>query len=376
MPAHTRFSRCCVGFVLLVAGSVGGLTGLASCNTDKAPGGEASAVGTQGSSAAQGSGAAQAQLSLITPTLGGSVLVVGDHQVELAVFENGQVQGLVYTVGGQALAPLALPKVTAALRTRGGGQHEAALAWDAPHACLQGRAALDAALVAEPIEVSLDVGGQVVKAALVDYAILPFARFGGSVLAVGGYAVELVAKPDLVAAYVLDASGKAQGGTDFSLQLRLGADAGTTLDLKWDPVRASYTASLDGKLDLTAQPLRLALTAAGKTYLGATLSLNALAATRLGARAQAGLDVPAPKLDAKLSAGGKALGDAKASIAAGAKSGASAAAKVGASVQAPKPSVNVSAKKSVSASTQANSSGAKAKAGAGVKAGVSFGFGK
>ena len=370
MHAQTTLSRCCAGFVLLVAGSVGGLTGLASCNTDKAPGSEATAAVAQGSAAAEGSVAAQAQL--ITPTLGGSVLLVGDHQVELAVFENGQVQGLVYASGGQTLAPLALPKVTAALRTKGGGHHSAALAWDAPHACLQGHAALDAALVAEPIDVSLDFGGKVTTATLVNYAILPFARFGGSVLAVGGYAVELVTKPDLVAAYVLDASGKAQAGADFALQLQVGADAGSKLDLKWDPARASYTASLDGKLDLTAQPLRLALTAAGKTYLGATSSLSALAATRLGARAQAGLDVPAPKLDSKLATSGKALAGAKANIAGGAKAGASA--------QLPKPSVNVSAKKSASATasagTKASGSGTKAKAGAGVKAGVSFGFGK
>lgn len=139
-------------------------------------------------------------------------------------------------------------------------------------------------------------------------------------LAVGGYAVELVAKPDVVAAYVLDASGKAQAAGDLKLQLQLGADAGTKLDLKWDAARASYAASLDAKLDLMAQPLRLALTAAGKTYLGATSSLRALAATRLGVRAQAGLEVPAPKLDAKL----------------------------GASVQVPKPSVQLSAKKSAS----------------------------
>jgi hypothetical protein len=99
-----------------------------------------------------------------------------------------------------------------------------------------------------------------------------------------------------------------------------------------------------------------------------------LATTRLGARAQldaraqAGLAVPAPKLDAKLAAGGKAHADAKANIAGGAKSGAS--------VKVQKPSVNVSAKKSASASTKPSSSGTKAKAGASVKAGVSFGFGK
>jgi len=356
---------CRAGFVALLAAHGGGLLG---CNTEKAPASDGSAAEAKSSVAASGSTAGQAQLQLVTPTLGGNVLAVGDHQVELAVFENGQVQGLVYTAGGQALEPAALPKLTAALRTKGGGHRVAALAWDAPHACLQGRAALDAALTVEPIDVSLDFAGKVSTATLASYAILPFARFGGSVLAVGGYAVELVAKPELVAAYVLDASGKAQGAGDLALQLQFGADAGSKLELKWEPARASYIAALDAKLELMAQPLRLALTAAGKTYLGATSSLSALATTRLGARAQAGLELPAPKLDAKLAASGKALGDAKASIAGGAKGAATA--------QVPKPSVNVSAKKSVSASTKASSSGTKAKASASAKAGVSFGLGK
>jgi hypothetical protein len=371
MPTQTAFSmrwRALLavprraGLVALLAAQSGDLLG---CNTEKAPASDVSAAEAKSNAAAQGSTAAQ--LQLVTPTLGGNVLAVGDHQVELAVFENGQVQGLVYTAGGQTLEPAALPKLTAALRTKGGGHAIAALAWDAPHACLQGRAALDAALVVEPIDVSLDFAGKVSTATLANYAILPFARLGGSVLAVGGYAVELVAKPDVLAAYVLDATGKAQGAGDLALQLQLGADAGSKLDLKWDPARASYVASLDAKLELMAQPLRLALTAAGKTYLGATSSLSALAATRLGARAEAGLEVPAPKLDAKLTASGKALGDAKGSIAGGAKGGAA--------VQVPKPSVKVSAK-SASTSSKASSSGTKAKASASGKAGVSFGFGK
>src|SRR6187455_2073084 len=140
--------------LLLVAAGVGGIGGLFGCNTEKAPGGEVTAAEAQGSAAAQGNAAGQAQLQLVTPTLGGNVLAVGEHQVELAVFENGQVQGMVYAAGGPALEPAALPKLTVALRTKAGGHHIAALAWDAPHACLQGRAALDAALVAEPIDVS------------------------------------------------------------------------------------------------------------------------------------------------------------------------------------------------------------------------------
>jgi hypothetical protein len=332
------------------------------CNSDKAA-----------SSGAAASAELKADVKLMTPTLGGSVLAVGEQQVELAILENGLVQALVYDARGQAIAAADLPKVSVALRTKGGGRPSAALAWLAPHACLEGRAQLEAGLVAEPIDVTLE-GATRATATLSNYAILPFARFGGSVIAVGPYAVELVSKPDVVLAYVLDASGKAQGGAELALQLQLGATAGTQLDLKWDPARSAYTAALDGKLDIAGQPLRLRLTAAGKAYLGAVQSLRAVAAARLDARAQLGakaqLDVP--QLDAQLNAG--ALGDAKGKLSARAKTGAAALSqtKARASAKVAAPSLKVQKSASASASTKSS----KAKASAGVKASASFGFGK
>jgi hypothetical protein len=340
-----------------------------ACNTDKGSGAAASApLG------------AQAALS-VSPSFGGSMMLVGDHPVELAIAENGFVQGLVYDARGQLIAG-AEPQLSLALRTKGGGQARAALAWNEPHARLEGRAQLEAGLSAEPIEVSLDLAGQHAQALLSDYAILPFARFGGSVLAAGPYAVELLAQAGVISAHVLDASGKAQGGADFAMKLQLGAGAEHTLELKWDPARACHAASFAG--DLSAQPLLLSLTASGKVYTGAAASLKALAAARLDARAQlnagasAQLDAPAPKIDAALGAGAQAAADAKAQLAAGVKAGAKAAggakAKAAATVQAP----SVKLQKSVSASSSSKTSSSKTsssvKARAGVKAGVRLGF--
>lgn len=342
------------------------ISSVLACNSDK---------GSAASASAEVS--AKAALS-VSPTFGGSVLMVGEHPVELAVAENGFVQGLVYDAQGKALAS-AEAQLSVALRTKGGGQPKASLVWNAPHARLEGRAQLEAGLSAEPIEVSLDLAGQHATATLSDYAILPFARFGGSVLAAGPYAVEVLAKADGISAYVLDASGKAQGGGDFSLKLAFGAGAEHALELKWDAARACYTASFAG--DLSAQPLRLSLTAFGKAYSGAAASLKAVAAARMDARAQlnggasAQLDVPEPKMDAALGAGAKAAADAKAQLNAGVKAGAKAAANAKASVKAPSvkaPSVKV--QKSASASASSKTSGGKVKASAGVKAGVHLGF--
>jgi len=346
------------------------VSSVVACNSDK--GAAASASAEVGGKAA---------LS-VSPTFGGSVVAVGEHPVEIAIAENGFVQGLVYDAHGKAIAS-ADPQLSLALRTKGGGQPKVSLVWSAPHARLEGRAQLEAGLSTEPIDVALDLAGQHATATLSDYAILPFARFGGSVLGAGPYAVEVLAKADAISAYVLDASGKAQGGADFSLKLQFGAGAEHALELKWDATSACYTASFAG--DLSAQPLRLSLTAFGKAYAGAAASLKAVAAARMDARAQlnagasAQLDVPEPKVDAALGAGAKAVADAKAQLNAGVKVGAKAAgdakAKASASVKAPSvkaPSVQV--QKSASASASSKTSSSKVKASAGVKAGVHLGF--
>jgi hypothetical protein len=340
-----------------------------ACNTDKGAGAAASAEVS-----------AKAAVS-VSPSFGGSMLMVGDHPVELAIAENGFVQALVYDAQGKLIAG-AEPKLSLALRTKGGGQPKASLLWNEAHARLEGRAELEAGLSAEPIEVSLDLAGQHAQATLSDYAILPFARFGGSVLAAGPYAVELLAQADAVSAHVLDASGKAQGGADFALQLQFGAAAEHALDLKWDPARACHAASVAG--DLSAQPLRLSLTAFGTSYTGAAASLKALAAARLDARAQlnarasAQLDAPAPKIDVALGAGAKAAADAKAQLTSGAKAGAKAAsdakAKASATVKAPSVKVQKSVSASASSKTSSSKTSGGVKASAGVKAGVHLGF--
>jgi hypothetical protein len=354
----------------LLLSMLGALSAGFGCHSE-APG----ANGAAGSAAVEAKAGADAQLVLVAPTLGGSVLAVGEHQVELAILENGLVQGLVYDAHGKAVAAAELPQVSVALRTKGGGRPSAALAWAAPHACLEGRAQLQAGLVAEPIDVTLQGAGRA-TATLSDYAILPFARFGGSVLAVGPYAVELVVKPDLVLAYVLDATGKIAGAADWALQLQVGAAGGTKLDFKWDPARAGYSAALDGHLELSGEPLRLGLTAGGKAYLGAVQSLEALATARADARAQlaagASAQLETPKLDAQLRAGAQAIGNSKAKLSAGAKGSTAAVAQAKASAKVAAPKVKVQK----SASASASSSASKAKASAGVKASASFGFGK
>ncbi len=355
----------CICFVSLLA-----LLALGGCNSQQAEG---------AASAPPATAAVQARAALVTPTLGGTVLAVGEQQLELAVLENGSVLGQVYDASGALVSEAERPKLSAELRTQGGGHPRAELSWQPAQGCWLGRAQLEAGLVAEPLQVSLEAKGQVNTATLGEYAILPLARFGGSVLAVGPHAVELVAEGNALLAHVLEASGQARAGAELSLQLELAG--GAPVALVWDAQRARYRAELAGKLELAAQPLRLTLTAAGKSYVGAVASLRAAAQAQLAARAQlaaaASARLAAPVLDATAQAAlpGAAL---KAKASATSKLAGKATSKVTAS-KAAAAQVNVKApalKVDKSVSTSASAKKPSAKASAGIKAGASLSFGK
>ncbi len=192
------------------------------------------------------------------------------------------------------------------------------------------------------------------------------ASHGGQVVAVGDFSVELVAKGQAISAFVLDATGKAHAAGDLDLKLLVGAGAGTELALKWDAPSASYTGKVAANLDLGLQPIRIALVAGGKAFVGAVASLNAAAKANAKLDGKLAVDT---NLDLNLDAKAKLAADAKAKLAADAKAKLDQAAKAAASVKVTAPKVDVSAKKSASASAKAGGGKAEGKA----SAGISFG---
>jgi hypothetical protein len=306
---------------------------------------------------------AAASLGSPRPELGGNLLALGEYRAELAIQSDGLVRALVFDAQGQRVAKPESLTLSLSFSTQAGKKLDLALAWHDARACFWGQVEPKGELGLGPIDVSLGVGGQVFAGTLSQYALLPAPRFGGQVIATGGFAVELVATPELVSAYVLDSAGKAVTRLDLDLKLAVGAGASSELALKWDAPSMSYRTALDGKLDLQALPLRLALTADGKLHVGATQSLRAIAdvradaALKLASAGRGNIAVDAPEVEAGLAA------RAKASAAADAK----ARAKANATVKVPKPTAKAEAKKSASA--QAGAGGVKA----GAKA--SFGFG-
>jgi hypothetical protein len=127
---------------------------LAACATDEAKDTEAATAGAATSARAE-----LAARAKVTPTFGGSVLWVGDYQAELAVHEDGLVQGLVFGADGQALAHERVSSFGAVLALESGARLALALSWDANAARFRGRAALTSELVMRPVDVKLEVDG-------------------------------------------------------------------------------------------------------------------------------------------------------------------------------------------------------------------------
>jgi hypothetical protein len=299
------------------------------------------------------------------PKLGGHVLAAGDFSAELFARPSGEIQAFVRDSAGADVRADAGASFKARCRAKGGASEEIALNFDPARASFVGKAKAGVELEPGPLEFVAEAKAGAGIGRLESIALDIDVSHGGQLVAAGDFTVELVAKGNAISAFVFDASGKAHATGDLDLKLDVGADAATNLALKWDAPSLSYKASFSGQGDLSLQPIRVALVAAGKAHFGAVASLQAAAKANLNAKA---------KLDTDLDAKAKLGADAKAKLGVNAKldpkldAKAKASLEKGASakVSVTPPKVSVSTKQEASA-------GAKAGGGAKASAGISFG---
>jgi hypothetical protein len=294
------------------------------------------------------------------PRIGGHVLAAGAFSAEVLASLTGEVRALVRDSAGAEVTGSSDVKLSATVSTKAGARETIALAFDAPRACFAGKAKAGIELAPGPLEFSVDakVGGGIGRLEGIGLSVA--ASHGGQVVAVGDFSVELVAKGPMVSAFVIDANGNAHLGGDLDLKLLVGAGAGSELALKWDAPSASYTGKATTNIDLGLEPLRVALVAGGKAFVGGVASLKAAAqgTAKLNGKLDIGANLEAgTKLDAKA----KAAVDAKAKL--------EQSAKAVTSLKVTPPKVDLNAKKSASASAKAGGGKAEAKA----SAGFSFG---
>jgi hypothetical protein len=202
----------------------------------------------------------------VTPSMGGSVFFVGGHPVELAVYADGRVDGQVYDERGQEVAPERVTELTATLSVMGEAKPRVALRWNGAIKRFSGQAAEAGELVAQPIDVTLQIDGKALTGALETYALLP-------------------------ADARLAASADARLPTaNSNAQAKLGADAKVLADakalrLKAPSVAAKVRAKGDAKVALPKPKVGVsakASTGTEKRKAGAGASLEAKASFGLG----------------------------------------------------------------------------------------------
>jgi hypothetical protein len=135
-----------------------------------------SKAGVEPPGTAAPSASAQADLGArarVSPRLGGSVTLVGDYQTELAVHEDGSVEGLVFDADAKVVPPERIGSFGAVLALDGSAQLPVALSWDAGAQRFRGHADLVGELATRPIDVKLAVDGKAQSGMLDEYVLLP-----------------------------------------------------------------------------------------------------------------------------------------------------------------------------------------------------------
>ncbi|WP_394824832.1 hypothetical protein [Pendulispora albinea] len=232
----------------------------ASCNKKSEPATDTASAPASASVAAPASAppppAAPAEASanaIARSDIGGQVVRVGEHQVELRLFANGfaDAQGAFLDEKSKAklvvhanAAANAHPLVTLA--------YEPALGRFAVHG------ASKAQLTPGPLDIELHLGKAVSKGRLDAAVLLTGPQMGGTLFVAGKHGVELDVRADgRVEALVADASGaRINGGAGVELEVKLaGADGQAhAVKLAWDEAKARFAGQVDASVKLAAGP--------------------------------------------------------------------------------------------------------------------------
>ncbi|NUO49331.1 MAG: hypothetical protein HOV80_10790 [Polyangiaceae bacterium] len=211
------------------------------------------AEGDAAGSASASAAAAGAQTAGATAEarVGGQVVTVGAHSVELKIYERGLVEAWVFDASGKLVAD---EKTKLSLRPPSGGAG-VECAFDAPSMRLVGRTAGDAKIPSGPLEVELSLaGGASAKATLEAPVLLRGPSIGGTLVAAGKYSVEIAASADgKVQALLRDAAGELDG--KVKLELKVGD---ITVDMAWDNV-AKFVGQAKAGADFAAGPVSIVI---------------------------------------------------------------------------------------------------------------------
>jgi hypothetical protein len=208
--------------------------------------------GAAGSATASGAAQTAGATATAEARVGGQVVAVGAHSVELKIYERGLVEAWVFDASGKLVAD---EKTKLSLRPASGGAG-VECAFDPPSMRLIGRAGADAKLPSAPLEVELSLaGGASAKATLEAPVLMRGPSIGGTLVAAGKYSVEIAASADgKVQALLRDAAGELVDGKQ-KLELKVGE---ITVELAWDSV-AKFVGQAKAGADFAAGPVSIVI---------------------------------------------------------------------------------------------------------------------
>lgn len=237
-----------------------------------------------GSAAAPAAASARAAATTgLTARIGGTLVFVGEHAVELVLEQRGSVRAQVRTAEGAFIADPQTVKLGVVAAGSGSARPQVDLAWSAPHACYVGAVAGGGQLAPGKVEVTLEVSGKVARATVAAAAIVVAPTIGGSVMVVGDHSVELVVGVDgALEAVLRDAAGAevaGAAGAKLTAQISTRAPA-PAVDLAWDAPQARFVGRLAADAESAPGPVAVRLELGGKVAVGglAELALRASAA--------------------------------------------------------------------------------------------------
>jgi hypothetical protein len=216
------------------------------------------------------SATATAELTPAKARIGGRVVAVGDHSVEVLLHQSGLAEALVSDASGKLVSE----GIALSLVVNGASQakENIALAFSAPRARFEGRAKAGVELATGPVELSLSVAGKPMQAKLASALVVKGPEFGGNVLVVGDHSAELLLRSNgEVLAFLRDAAGVAvhsEAGLALNASVRTAAGASENVALHFDAARKCFAGQVKAGVGLSPGPVELSITGKGGVALG------------------------------------------------------------------------------------------------------------
>ena len=207
---------------------------------------------------ADGASSAEIQGAFLAK-MGGQIVSIGEHKVEVRLFEDGRAEAMVFDGKGDVLAEKDLAKTKVIVH---GTSKPTTLAYQRETARFAGEAEGDLAFAPNAaIDIELRVDDVGTKGRLDAPVLLVGPEIGGTLVVSGKHGVELAANADgSFEAIVRDAAGARLSG-DANMKVALQID-GKDVPLAWEPGRGRFVGRANADAKVAGKPASIAINGA------------------------------------------------------------------------------------------------------------------